>query len=413
MSQAIGAPPPAASAAFVVLGAITFCHLLNDVMQALLPAIYPMLKSGFALSFGQIGLLTLIFQVTASLLQPIVGLYTDRRPQPYSLPLGMASSLLGMVTLAFAANFLALRAGAALLGIGSSIFHPESSRLARLASGGAHGFAQSFFQVGGHVGSALGPLLAAFVVLPQGRGSIAWFAFAALLGICILIGVGRWYGRAVRSRAMDPGKSLRHITLPASQVRRAMVVLIALIFSKFFYLASISSYYTFYLMHRFGLSIETAQIYLFVFLAASAVGLLIGGPLGDRVGRKKVIWGSIVGVLPFTLALPYVGLTSTLILSIIIGLVLASAFSAIVVYGQELMPGRVGMVSGLFFGLAFGMGGIGAAVLGELADWTSIEFVYRVCSFLPLIGLLTLFLPNLKEEIGGFDGLHSARLPAE
>jgi len=413
LSQAIGAPPRAAGAAFVVLGAITFCHLLNDVIQALLPAIYPMLKSGFALSFGQIGLLTLIFQVTASLLQPIVGLYTDRRPQPYSLPLGMASSLLGMVMLAFAPNFLALLAGAALLGIGSSIFHPESSRLARLASGGAHGFAQSFFQVGGHVGSALGPLLAAFVVLPHGRGSIAWFALAALLGICILIGVGRWYGRAVRSQAMEPEKSVRHITLPASHVRRAMVVLIALIFSKFFYLASITSYYTFYLMNRFGLSIETAQIYLFVFLAASAVGLLIGGPLGDRLGRKKVIWGSIVGVVPFTLALPYVGLTSTLILSIIIGLVLASAFSAIVVYGQELMPGRVGMVSGLFFGLAFGMGGIGAAVLGELADWTSIELVYRVCSFLPLIGLLTLFLPDLKEETPGFDRPQSATLPAE
>ena len=285
-------------------------------MQALLPAIYPMLKSGFALSFGQIGLLTLIFQVTASLLQPMVGLYTDRRPQPYSLPLGMACSLLGMVTLAFAPNFPALLAGAALLGIGSSIFHPESSRLARLAS---------------------------------------------------------------------------------TLVRRAMAVLIALIFSKFFYLASITSYYTFYLIHRFGLSIETAQIYLFVFLAASAAGLLIGGPIGDRFGRKKVIWGSIVGVLPFTLMLPYVGLMATFILSIFIGLILSSAFSAIVVYGQELMPGRVGMVSGLFFGLAFGMGGVGAAVLGELADWTSIEFVYRVCSFLPMIGLLTVFLPNVEE----------------
>jgi FSR family fosmidomycin resistance protein-like MFS transporter len=409
LSQSISAQSQVSRAAFIVLGAITFCHLLNDVMQALLPAIYPMLKSGFALSFGQIGLLTLIFQVTASLLQPIVGLYTDRRPQPYSLPLGMACSLLGMVTLAFANSFSALLAGAALLGIGSSIFHPESSRLARLASGGAHGFAQSFFQVGGHVGSALGPLLAAFVVLPQGRASIAWFALAALLGICILAGVGRWYKGAVRSGETNPGSSLNDIALPASQVRRALAVLIALIFSKFFYLASITSYYTFYLMHRFGLSIETAQIYLFVFLAASAVGLLVGGPLGDRIGRKRVIWVSIVGVLPFTLALPYVGLTATLILSIIIGLVLSSAFSAIVVYGQELMPGRVGMVSGLFFGLAFGMGGIGAAVLGELADWTSIELVYRVCSFLPLIGLLTLFLPNLKEEQTDFNGLQSAK----
>jgi MFS transporter, FSR family, fosmidomycin resistance protein len=397
LSQAISAPPRAAGAAFVILGAITFCHLLNDVMQALLPAIYPMLKGGFALSFGQIGLLTLIFQVTASLLQPMVGLYTDHRPQPYSLPLGMACSLMGMVTLAFAPNFLALLAGAALLGIGSSIFHPESSRLARLASGGAHGFAQSFFQVGGHVGSALGPLLAAFVVLPHGRDSLAWFALVALLGMCILVGVGRWYGRAVSSRATKRGQSTYLNPFSPTQVRRAMAVLIALIFSKFFYLASITSYYTFYLMHRFGLSIETAQIYLFVFLAASAAGLLIGGPIGDRFGRKKVIWGSIVGVLPFTLVLPYVGLTATLILSIVIGLVLSSAFSAIVVYGQELMPGRVGMVSGLFFGLAFGMGGIGAAVLGELADWTSIEFVYRVCSFLPMIGLLTVLLPNVED----------------
>jgi FSR family fosmidomycin resistance protein-like MFS transporter len=398
LSQAIITRSQAGGAAFVILGAITFCHLLNDVMQALLPAIYPMLKSSFSLSFGQIGLLTLIFQVTASLLQPMVGLYTDRRPQPYSLSLGMACSLLGMVTLAFAPNFPALLAGAALLGIGSSIFHPESSRLARLASGGAHGFAQSFFQVGGHVGSALGPLLAAFVVLPRGRGSLAWFALAALLGICILVGVGRWYGGAVRSRATKPEQSAHHITLPPTQVRRAMAVLIALIFSKFFYLASITSYYTFYLMHRFGLSIETAQIYLFVFLAASAAGLLVGGAVGDRFGRKKVIWGSIVGVLPLTLALPFVGLTATLILSIFIGLILSSAFSAIVVYGQELMPGRVGMVSGLFFGLAFGMGGIGAAVLGELADWTSIDFVYRVCSFLPMIGFLTVFLPNVEES---------------
>jgi FSR family fosmidomycin resistance protein-like MFS transporter len=399
LSQAISASPRAAGGAFVILGAITFCHLLNDVMQALLPAIYPMLKSGFGLSFGQVGLLTLIFQVTASLLQPMVGLYTDHRPQPYSLPLGMACSLAGMVTLAFAPNFPALLAGAALLGIGSSIFHPESSRLARLASGGAHGFAQSFFQVGGHVGSALGPLLAAFVVLPQGRDSLAWFALVALLGMCILVGVGRWYGRAVRSRATKPELLARRVTLPASQVRLAMVVLIALIFSKFFYLASITSYYTFYLMHRFGLSIETAQIYLFVFLAASAAGLLVGGPVGDRFGRKKVIWGSIVGVLPLTLALPHVGLTATLIVSIFIGLILSSAFSAIVVYGQELMPGRIGMVSGLFFGLAFGMGGIGAAVLGELADWTSIEFVYRVCSFLPMIGLLTVFLPNVEDSL--------------
>jgi MFS transporter, FSR family, fosmidomycin resistance protein len=382
-------------------------------MQALLPAIYPMLKSGFDLSFAQVGLLTLIFQVTASLLQPMVGLYTDRRPQLYSLPLGMACSLLGMVTLAFAPSFAALLAGAALLGVGSSIFHPESSRLARLASGGAHGFAQSFFQVGGLVGSALGPLLAAFVVLPRGRGSLAWFALAALLGICILAGVGQWYRGVVRSRATKSERSAHHVALPPTQVRRAVGILIALIFSKFFYLASITSYYTFYLIHRFGLSIETAQIYLFVFLAASAAGLLIGGPVGDRFGRKKVIWGSIVGVLPFTLVLPYVGLTATFVLSVVIGLVLSSAFSAIVVYGQELMPGRVGMVSGLFFGLAFGMGGIGAAVLGVLADWTSIELVYRVCSFLPLLGLLTVFLPNLYDSRAGFGDFQANTNPAE
>jgi FSR family fosmidomycin resistance protein-like MFS transporter len=398
LSQAVIAPSQAGRATFVILGAITFCHLLNDVMQALLPAIYPMLKSGFALSFGQIGLLTLIFQVTASLLQPMIGLYTDRRPQPYSLPLGMACSLLGMLTLAFAPNFPVLLGGAALLGIGSSIFHPESSRLARLASGGAHGFAQSFFQVGGHVGSALGPLLAAFVVLPHGRGSLAWLALVALLGMFILVGVGRWYKGAVRSRATKAGQPARHVTLPPSRVRRAMVVLVALIFSKFFYLASITSYYIFYLMHRFDLPIETAQIYLFVFLAAAAIGVFVGGPVGDRFGRKKVIWGSIVGVLPFTLVLPYVGLTATVILSVVIALILSSAFSAIIVYGQELMPGRVGMVSGLFFGLAFGMGGIGAAVLGELADWTSIEFVYRVCSFLPMIGLLAVFLPSVDAS---------------
>lgn len=404
---------PAGGTAFVILGAITFCHLLNDVMQALLPAIYPMLKDGFDLSFGQIGLLTLIFQVTASLLQPIVGLYTDHRPQPYSLPLGMGCSLLGLITLGFAPNFPGLLAGAALLGIGSSIFHPESSRLARLASGGAHGFAQSLFQVGGHVGSALGPLLAAFVVLPRGRGSLAWLALAALAGIFILVAVGRWYQSAAHSRAAKPESSARHISLPTSQVRQAMAVLIALIFSKFFYLASITSYFTFYLMHRFGLSIEKAQIYLFVFLAAAAIGVFSGGPIGDRFGRKKVIWVSIVGVVPFALALPYVGLTTTLILSVVIGLVLSSAFSAIVVYGQELMPGRVGMVSGLFFGLAFGMGGIGAAVLGELADWTSIEVVYRVCSFLPLLGLLTVFLPDLDNFHSGFQDLQPEANPAE
>ena len=395
MSQAILTRSKAGTTAFAILGAITFCHLLNDVMQALLPAIYPMLKSGFRLTFGQIGLLTLTFQVTASLLQPVVGLYTDRRPQPYSLPLSMGCTLLGIVTLAFAPSFPVLLAGGALLGLGSAIFHPELSRLARLASGGAHGLAQSLFQVGGNVGHALGPLLAAFVILPRGQSSLAWFALVALVGMALLAVLGRWYKNAGHARPTASRSSVGHATLQRSQVRRAIAVLIALIFSKFFYLASITSYYIFYLMHRFNLSTETSQIYLFVFLAAAAAGTFIGGPIGDRFGRRKVIWGSILGVLPFTLALPYVGLTTTIVLSVLIGLVLSSAFSAILVYAQELMPGRVGMVSGLFFGLAFGMGGVGAAVLGVLADWTSIEFVYHVCSFLPTIGLLTIFLPNV------------------
>jgi FSR family fosmidomycin resistance protein-like MFS transporter len=309
----------------------------------------------------------------------------------------MGCTLLGLVTLALAPSFSVLLAGGALLGLGSAIFHPESSRLARLASGGAHGLAQSLFQVGGNVGQAIAPLLAAFVILPRGQSSLAWFALVALVGICVLVPLGRWYKSAGHARRTKPGSLVAYTTLPRPQVRQAITVLIALIFSKFFYLASITSYYIFYLMHRFNLSIETSQIYLFVFLAASAAGTFLGGPIGDRFGRKKVIWGSILGVLPFTLALPYVGLTATLVLTVFIGLILSSAFSAILVYGQELMPGRIGMVSGLFFGLAFGMGGIGAAVLGELADWTSIEFVYRVCSFLPLIGLLTVFLPNVES----------------
>ena len=398
MSQATTTAVPAktGTTAFPVLAAISVCHLLNDMMQSLLPAIYPILKGGFDLSFSQIGLLTLTYQVVASLLQPVIGLFTDRRPQPYSLPFGMGSTLLGLVTLAFAANYAMLLVGAVFLGIGSSIFHPESSRLARLASGGAHGLAQSLFQVGGNIGSSLGPLLAAFFILPRGRESLAWFALAALAGMAILTALGHWYksnGHATpakRRAATGPGR------LTSRQVGGAIAVLIALIFSKFFYLASITSYYIFYLMHHFGLPTETAQLCLFVFLASAAVGTFIGGPIGDRIGRKSVIWGSILGVVPFTLALPYVGLGATIALSIVIGLVLSSAFSAIVVYAQELMPGRVGMVSGLFFGLAFGMGGVGAAALGGLADLTSIEFVYRVCSFLPLIGLLTAFLPDVE-----------------
>jgi MFS transporter, FSR family, fosmidomycin resistance protein len=398
LSQAVIGRQQAGTTAIAILSAITFCHFLNDVATSLLPAIYPMLKSGFDLSFAQIGVLTLVYQGIASLLQPVIGLYTDRRPQPYSLPFGMTCTLVGLAILAFAPSYLLLLVGGGLLGIGSAIFHPESSRLARLASGGAHGFAQSLFQVGGNFGNSLAPLLAAFFILPRGQQSLAWFALLALAGIVLLTAVGRWYKnsghtgpRAGRAAAAPSG-------LPAGQVRRAIAVLVALIFSKFFYLSSITSYYIFYLMHRFDMPTQTAQLCLFVFLAAAAVGTFVGGPIGDRVGRKLVIWASILGVLPFTLALPYVGLAATIGLSILIGLVLSSAFSAIVVYAQELMPGRVGMVSGLFFGLAFGMAGIGAAALGVLADWTSIQFVYRVCAFLPLIGLLTAFLPDVRND---------------
>ena len=412
MSQTIAAPPGTAppsaappvtvqpragTVAFPILGAISFCHLLNDMMQALLPAIYPILKGGFDLSFGQIGLLTLTYQVTASLLQPVVGLYTDRRPQPFSLSFGMGFTLFGLIVLALAPSYAVLLAGAALMGIGSSIFHPEASRIARLASGGQHGLAQSVFQVGGNFGQSMGPLLAAFFILPRGQVSLAWFALAALGGMTILAGLGHWYKSNGHARVAARHSAAGHPTLSSRQVGRAIAVLLTLIFSKYFYLASLTSYYIFYLMHRFHLSTQAAQIDLFVFLAAAAAGTVIGGPVGDRFGRRTVIWGSIVGVLPFTLVLPHVGLTATVGLTVVIGLVLSSAFSAIVVYAQELMPGRVGMVSGLFFGFAFGMAGIGAAVLGVLADWTSIEFVYQVCAFLPLIGLLTAFLPNVEE----------------
>jgi MFS transporter, FSR family, fosmidomycin resistance protein len=399
MSEAVLVRPKAGATAFPILGAISFCHLLNDMMQALLPAIYPILKGGFDLSFGQIGLLTLTYQITASLLQPLVGLYTDRRPQPYSLPFGMGSTMVGLLTLAYAPNYPTLLVGSALLGVGSSIFHPESSRIARLASGGAHGLAQSLFQVGGNFGQALSPLLAALLIIPHGRDAVAWFAFAALLGMAILTALSRWYEARSRTRATARKHEVGTVNLSRSQVTKAIAVLIALIFSKYFYLASLTSYYIFYLMSRFQLSAQTAQLYLFVFLASVAAGTIIGGPVGDRFGRKTVIWGSILGVLPFTLALPYVGLAATVGLTVVIGLVLSSAFSAIVVYAQELMPGRVGAVSGLFYGLAFGMAGLGAAVLGMLADWTSIDFVYRVCAFLPLIGLLTAFLPNVDAAV--------------
>jgi MFS transporter, FSR family, fosmidomycin resistance protein len=393
--------------AFKILLAITFCHLLNDTVQSLLPAIYPLLKSSFHLDFGQIGLIAFTLQCTASLLQPLVGLYTDHRPKPYSLAFGMGFTLIGLLILSMAPSFGTVLVAAALVGIGSSVFHPESSRIARMASGGQHGMAQSLFQLGGNAGSALGPLLAA-VVLPRGQSSIAWFSLVALLGIIMLADIGSWAkrNRSIKRKPVaiesGPHSSLevpeRHAALPAKKVVYCIAILMALMFSKYIYLASLSSYYTFYLMNKFHVSVQSAQIHLFVFLGAVAAGTIIGGPVGDRIGRKYVIWCSILGVLPFTLVLPYANLFWTSILSVVIGLILASAFSAILVYAQELVPGRVGMISGLFFGFAFGAGGVGAALLGRLADIKDINFVYHVCSFLPVAGLLTAFLPNLETH---------------
>jgi MFS transporter, FSR family, fosmidomycin resistance protein len=387
------------SAAMTVLGALSFCHLLNDMMQSLLPAIYPILKTGLKLDFGQIGLITFVYQVTASLFQPLVGLYADRRPMPYALAFGMGFTLTGLLLLSIASTFAVLLLGAAVVGLGSSVFHPESSRVARVASGGRHGFAQSLFQVGGNAGSALGPLAAAFIVLPNGQGSLAWFALAAMLGIVLLTKIGGWYARqTVRLAAVRKGAHHAHAHLSRNKVAGAITVLVVLIFSKYFYMASVTSYYTFYLIERFQVSVWNAQVHLFVFLAAVAVGTFAGGPIGDRIGRKYVIWFSILGVLPFTLLLPHANLFWTGVLSVPIGLILASAFSAILVYAQELVPGKVGAISGLFFGLAFGMGGIGAAVLGHVADARGIEFVYSICAFLPLLGALAAFLPKVETH---------------
>ena len=383
--------------AFNILGAISVCHLLNDMLSSLLPSIYPLLKDSFHLNFAQVGLITLTYQITASLLQPLVGFYTDKKPMPYSLPVGMGLTLLGLLFLSIAGSFPTLLMAAALVGTGSSVFHPESSRVARMASGGQHGLAQSLFQVGGNTGLSLGPLTAAYFVLPRGQTSIAWFSVVAFAGILILGKVSGWAIRN-RTQAAKPGR-VRSEQGPHLSTRRivlSIAVLMALLFSKFVYLASLTSYYTFYLMNKFHVSVRSAQIHLFVFLGAVALGTIIGGPVGDRIGRKLVIWCSILGILPFTLALPHVNLFWTDILSVVIGLILASAFSVIVVYAQELVPGRVGMISGLCFGFAFGMAGLGAAVLGELADATSINFVYTVCSFLPAVGLLAAFLPNLE-----------------
>jgi len=390
----------ASQTAFTVLAAISFSHLLNDMMQSLLPALYPMLKAHYGLSFGQIGVLTFTYQITASILQPLIGRYTDVRPRPYSLSTGMGFTLAGLALLAYAHSYALLLAAAALIGTGSSVFHPESSRVARMASGGRHGLAQSVFQVGGNLGSSIGPLLAAFIVLPYGQSSVVWFSFAALVGMFVLFQVGHWYRthglerlkpRAASTQSGAAAPTRKHVTV-------AIAVLLALIFSKYFYLASLTSYYTLYLISRFHVSIQNAQIHLFVFLGAVAAGTLIGGPIGDRIGRKYVIWGSIVGVLPFTLILPHANLFWTGVLTVPIGVILASAFPAIVVYAQELLPGRTGTVAGLFFGFAFGMGGIGAAVLGQLADVSGIRVVYELCAWLPVIGLLAGFLPDVGEH---------------
>ncbi len=386
---------------FAILLAISFSHLLNDTIQSLIPAIYPVLKNSFHLNFTQIGLITLTFQCTASLFQPFVGLYTDHRPKPYSLAIGMGFTLVGLVLLSVAGNFPTILVSAALVGLGSSIFHPEASRLARMASGGKHGLAQSIFQVGGNAGSSAGPLLAALIIVPKGQPSIAWFSVVALIAIIILSIVGKWYGENLyriptkASAKRKPGQAL----LSKQRIVFSLAILIALIFSKYFYLVSLSNYFTFYLINKFHLGIQTAQIYLFLFLFAVAAGTIIGGPVGDRIGRKYVIWASILGVAPFTIALPYADLFWTGVLVVIIGVILASAFSVIIVYAQELVPGKTGLIAGIFFGTAFGMAGIGSAVLGRLADWTSINFVYSVCSFLPLIGLLTAFLPNLDKRV--------------
>jgi FSR family fosmidomycin resistance protein-like MFS transporter len=381
---------------FAILLAISFCHLLNDMMQALLPAIYPNLKTTYHLTFAEIGLITFAFQATASLLQPAVGHFADTRPMPYSLPFGMVFTFVGLLILSIAGNYGVILLAAVIVGLGSSVFHPESSRVARMASGGRYGLAQAMFQVGGNIGSALGPLTAAVIVAAYGQRSIGWFSLVALLAIFILWNVGAWYKTHGLRRLKSAAHHFAQPRLPQRKIVISLAILLTLIFSKFFYLSSITSYYTFYLIHSFHVSVPTAQILLFVFLAAVPIGTLAGGPLGDHFGRKYVIWFSILGALPFTLALPYANLFWTVALSVIVGLVISSAFSAIVVYGQELLQGRVGMVSGLFFGFSFGMGGLGAALLGELADLKGIGFVFQVCAFLPVLGLLTAFLPNLE-----------------
>ena len=403
-SQAQAAPKIATAAAntvFPVIFAVATCHLLNDMMQALLPAIYPNLKSGLGLNFTQIGVITLAYQLTASILQPLVGLYADKRPTPLALPGGTLFSLAGLLVLSMAHSYGLVVMGASLLGMGSSVFHPESSRVVRMAAGGRNGLAQALFQVGGNTGSALGPLAAAVVVARWGQTSLAAFALLALLSCAILWNVGMWYRHHGLTRLTLNRKALEGVALPRGEARRGIFILLALIFSKYVYLASLTSYLTFYLIHRFNVSVGTAQLHLFAFLAAVAAGTFFGGPIGDRIGRKYVIWVSILGVLPFSLLLPHVPLMWEGVLSVIIGVMLASAFPAIVVFAQELVPGKVGMISGLFFGFSFGMGGIGAAVLGKAADAWGIDAVFQVCAFLPAIGLMAAFLPNLKAPAKG------------
>ncbi|MDF1633193.1 MFS transporter [Mycoplana sp. MJR14] len=398
MSTAVPtAPARAAQTSFSIIVAVSVCHMLNDIMQSLLTSLYPLLKDNYALDFVQIGLLTMAFQVTASLLQPVVGLVTDRWPMPFSLPLGMGSTFFGLFFLAYAHSFPVLVLGACLIGFGSAVFHPESSRIARAASGGRHGLAQSMFQVGGNAGTAIGPLLAAFIVLPFGQTSVAWFSVSAMLGMVILTWVGRWYAEERLRMASRPAVS-RDLPLPGGRVAWALAVLVLLTTTKNVYLSSIGSYFTFYTIGRFGLSVQEAQLMLFLFLGASAAGVFLGGPIGDRFGARFVIWFSILGVIPFALLLPYANLFWTGVLSVMIGLIFSSAFSAIVVFAQELVPGRVGLIAGVFFGFAFGAGGLGAAALGVFADTHGIDFVYRVCSYMPLLGILTVLLPRLPTS---------------
>jgi FSR family fosmidomycin resistance protein-like MFS transporter len=379
-----------------IILAVSVSHMLNDMMQSLAPALYPVFRDEFGLSFFQTGLITFSFQVTASLLQPLIGVYTDRRPKPFSLPAAMVFTFFGLGVLAYGQTYTTLLVAVGLIGIGSAIFHPEASRVARAASGGRHGFAQSLFQVGGNFGQSLGPLMAAFIVVPHGQRSVLWFTALALAAVAILTRVSQWY--AQRRPTAKHASAAKASPVPRAIVTRSIVILVTIMFSKVFYLSSLSSYYTFYLIDTFHVSVQDSQLYLFVFLAAAAAGTFIGGPVGDRFGRKFVISGSIIGVLPFTLLLPHLDLFWTAVCSVMIGLILSSAFSAIVVYAQELMPGNVGAVAGLFFGLSFGLGGIGAAVLGEVADWTSIGFVYQICAYLPAIGLLTYFLPDIRTR---------------